>query len=92
MKKTARIIIEVCDCISEVDALGMVQNVISKGKISERRGHKQYCFASTWYDRENMKRLVVYCREKKHKDYPDSFIVYSEKATKEEIRKAFFDR
>lgn len=59
--------------ISEKRAIECIYRVIKIGRISNTRGIKHYCWVTTW---EN--GIVVYTRDKKTKDSPDSFIIRKE--------------
>lgn len=66
-----KIIIEVQGKISPTDALQYVKLVMERGKISDSRGIKHYCWASRYND-----GTVVATRTKRNKNSADSFVVY----------------
>jgi len=69
-----KIIIDYPEQVSNIAALNYVQSVVRQGKVSEARGYKKYCHA-TVFKVESLGNLVVYCRDKRKNDGPDSFDV-----------------
>lgn len=71
MKRKA--IIEHADDVSLEQALHAVMRVVAKGRISEARGIKHFCWVTTFGS-----GLVVNTRDKKTDGSADSFYVYWE--------------
>ena len=77
----SKIIIHIEDGIDHERALSYVSRVIADGKVSEARGFKQYCFATTFTNHLTSKQIRVYACEKRHED-TDTFKVFKVKPIK----------
>lgn len=69
-----KLIIKTRDDIPMSTAIVYVEKVMAKGRISQARGIKHYCWACVFES-----GIVVAVRQKKTKDSADSFIVYKDK-------------
>lgn len=70
--KDKKIIIKICDGITEKEALNLVMRVIDGGKISVSKGIKHYCWVTVFGENAT----IVSIRRKKLVNSADSFIVY----------------
>ena len=69
-----KLIIETRDNIDMATAIAYVESVMNKGRISEGRGIKHYCWVCVFES-----GIVVAVRQKKTNKSADSFIVYKDK-------------